>query len=50
LGEIAPEGRIVSIDVWLRVEHDSTVSSGPAGRNRAAWRAGVGFSRVWRPG
>ena len=36
LGELAPEGRVVSVDVWRRGEHDSTVGPGRARVNGAS--------------
>jgi hypothetical protein len=36
LGERAPEGRIVSVDVGLESGHGATVGLGSAGVNRAA--------------
>ena len=36
LGELAPEGRVVSVDVWLRSEHDPTVGRGLARVNGAS--------------
>jgi hypothetical protein len=35
LGEFAPQGGVVSVDMWLWGEHDSTVGRGRAGVNGA---------------